>query len=111
MENCIFCLIVNKTLPSDKVFEDDSFIIIKDKYPKAPVHLLVIPKKHLDSLSQADSADKDLLGGLLLLVKAHAKAIGVAENGYKVTINVGSDGGQTIPHLHIHLKAGKKFEE
>lgn len=101
MNDCIFCKIINKELASEILFEDDNFIAIKDINPKAPVHLLIISKKHIESVKKIQKQDKELMGGLFLV----AKKIGEEKNleGYKLIINVGRQGGQIIDHIHMHL--------
>lgn len=107
---CIFCKIIAGEIPSDKVYEDDEAIAIKDINPAAETHILVIPKVHKSSLNEYDEADKNSLGSLLLKVKKIAHDLGVGD-GYKTIINTGEGGGQTVFHLHIHLLAGKRLKE
>ena len=106
MEECIFCKIINKELPSTIIYEDDKFLAIKDIFPKAPLHLLVIPKKHIISVNYLEPKDKGLIGDLILLAKSIAKDQGTAESGYRLSFNVGQDSGQTVAHLHLHLMGG-----
>ena len=108
-DNCIFCKIVEGTIPASKIYEDESCIAFNDLSPQAPTHLLVIPKKHVDSLDKALAEDKDLLGHLLLTAAEISREQGFASNGYRVVINTNSDGGQTVFHLHVHLLAGRPF--
>jgi len=112
MNNCIFCKIVNKEIPADILAEDVEFMVFKDINPKAPVHLIIIPKTHLGPVSALGGENKNLLGGLILKAKEAAVNIGVSENGYRLIFNVGRDAGMEIDHLHLHLLAGKmmKFE-
>jgi len=107
--DCIFCKVVNKEIPSFMLYEDDEIVVIKDIEPKAPVHLLIIPKKHIPSLNQLEPEDKELIGKLVLVGKEMAKNQGVNESGYRLTFNVGKDSGQTINHLHLHLLGGRKL--
>jgi len=109
MSDCIFCKIVNKEIPSEVVFEDNEIIAFKDINPLAPVHLLVIPKKHVKDLNAVSPEDQPLMGRLLGVVKQLAYEHGVAESGYRVVTNIGSDGGQIVPHLHFHLIGGQKL--
>ena len=102
MSDCIFCKIASGDIPSNKVYEDDQILAFYDLDPQAPVHVLVIPKKHLDSLSAATEEDAPLLSHILLKVKDIAAELGL-ENGYRVVINTGDDGGQTVKHLHVHI--------
>ena len=102
MSDCIFCKIAAGDIPSNKVFEDDSILAFRDLDPQAPLHVLVIPKKHLDSLNTAAEEDAALLSHILLKVKDIAAQEGL-ENGYRTVINTGEDGGQTVKHLHVHI--------
>lgn len=100
--DCLFCKIVDGTIPSKRVYEDDRCIAFADIHPHAPVHLLIVPRKHIASLATADAADTPLLGHLLWVVAEVARQKGLA-NGYRTVINTGQDGGQTVDHLHLHL--------
>jgi histidine triad (HIT) family protein len=111
MENCLFCKIANKEAPADIVYEDDKIVAFKDIHPKAPIHLLIVPKKHIPSVDHLELADKELMGELILTAQKIAKKIGVAKSGYKLVFNVGKGGGQLITHLHLHLLAGWKNEK
>jgi histidine triad (HIT) family protein len=106
MENCIFCKIVAKTLPTQIIYEDDNVIVFNDIYPKAEVHLLVIPKKHIPSLLETSHEDQELLGKLLVIAIQQAKNHGLI-NGFKTQINSGAMGGQEIDHLHLHVFGNK----
>ncbi|MBI2626626.1 MAG: HIT domain-containing protein [Parcubacteria group bacterium] len=103
----IFCKIVQKELPAEIVYEDEEFLVIKDIHPQAPVHLLVVPKKHFDQIHAASHEDLDLLGKMVLVAGKAAKLAGTEEKGYRLIINQGQDGGQLVPHLHLHLLGGK----
>ena len=102
--DCIFCKIINKEKPSDFVYENDKFIVIKDINPKAPIHLLIIPKKHIHSVNHFEEGDKELIGEMILCAKKIAKEKNLA--GYKLLINVGRKAGQMVDHIHIHLLSG-----
>ncbi len=104
---CLFCRISEKSLPADVVWEDDDIVVFKDIHPKAPIHLLIIPKKHIKSLADADDNDEAILGKLLLTVKNMAAKLGIEASGYRTIINTRSHGGQEIDHLHIHLLGGE----
>jgi histidine triad (HIT) family protein len=106
MSDCIFCKISRHELNSDIVYEDDDFLAFKDVNPAAPVHVLVIPKKHVSSLLD-EAAGAELLGRALALVPQIAKQLGLAENGFRVVINTGKEGGQTVNHLHFHILGGR----
>jgi histidine triad (HIT) family protein len=109
--NCIFCQIVNKEKPADIVYEDENFLAFKDIYPKAPLHLLIVPKKHIPSIDHIEAEDKELIGEMFLVAKKIARDQKVALSGYKLVFNVGKGGGQIIDHLHLHLLAGWKNNE
>lgn len=105
--NCIFCKIVAGEIPSKKVHEDDEFLAFHDIRPHAPVHFLVIPKHHIDSLAHVQASDAPMLGRLMALVPRLARENGL-EDGFKTGINTGRDGGQEVDHLHIHVLGGWK---
>ncbi|MDC8758006.1 histidine triad nucleotide-binding protein [Janthinobacterium fluminis] len=117
MENCIFCKIAAKQIPASVVYEDDELLAFKDINPAAPVHLLVIPKRHVATLSDCGAGDAPLLGKMLGLVPKLAAEFGCAvsygadgtpNGGYKTLINSGPDGGQEVYHLHLHLYGGPR---
>lgn len=108
---CLFCQIINKEVPADIIYEDEKFVVFKDIKPKAPIHLLIVPKKHILSVQHLELEDKELIGKLFLLAKKIAQERGIAEKGYKLVFNVGKGGGQIIEHLHLHLIAGWKTTE
>ena len=108
MSDCIFCKIIRGEIPSKKVYEDDDVYAFHDIHPAAPVHLLLIPKLHIDSLATANDEHAVLLGKLLLLAPRLAKQHGL-ETGFKTTINTGRDGGQVVFHLHLHVLGGGKI--
>jgi len=103
MGKTLFQKIIDREIPANIAHEDEFCIAIHDINPQAPVHLLVIPKKFIPRIAEATEADKALLGHLLLSAAAIAKKLGIAESGYRVVINNGSDGGESVPHLHVHL--------
>ena len=109
MENCLFCKIINGEIPSEKVYEDEEILVFKDIHPKAPVHILVIPKKHISSAMEIEEQDEALIGKMFTVIKKLAKEFGL-ENGYRIVNNCGSDGGQEVMHLHFHLLGGKKLK-
>jgi histidine triad (HIT) family protein len=102
MSETIFSKIIRKEIPADIVYEDDLTLAFRDLHPQAPVHILIIPKQPIVSIATAEPTDRELLGHLLLTVKRVATQEGL-ENGYRVVINTGEDGGQTVFHLHLHL--------
>ena len=101
--DCIFCKIAQKQAPAQIAYEDDEFIAFHDIRPKAPLHLLLVPKKHIPSLQESQEGDAELLGKLLLRAQKVAQEKQV--KGYKLAINVGKEGGQEIDHIHLHLLA------
>jgi len=109
LENCIFCKIVEHKIPAKYVFEDETVVAFEDLNPQAAVHILVIPKKHLSSLSDAAPEDEVLLGHLLAVSAELAHARQIDSKGYRAVINTGDWGGQTVSHLHVHLMGGRAF--
>ena len=111
MDDCVFCNIANKTLEAQFLFENQNLMVIKDILPKAPVHLLIIPKKHFLSINHMEPFDQTLLGEMIFVAKEMGVKFGVGETGYKLIFNVGRDGGMVLPHLHLHLLGGKNLGE
>lgn len=109
MEECLFCQIAKGEIPSEMVFENDRAVAFRDINPKAPVHILIVPRKHIPTLSAAESKDRELLGELLLVANAIALKEGVAEKGYRVVVNNGPEGGQEVYHLHLHVMGGRQL--
>jgi len=109
-ENCIFCRIAEKEIPANIVYEDEQVIVFKDINPQAPVHFLIVPKKHVTAYEDGFSAYKaELLGTLFYAADKAAKAAGVDKSGFRLIVNCGPDSGQEIAHLHMHLLGGKKL--
>lgn len=109
MENCIFCKIGQKQIPATVVYEDDQLLAFKDLNPVAPVHVLIIPKVHLNSLNDVTPEQIPLVGHLLNTVKTIAETCGI-QDGYRLVSNCGADGGQTVEHLHFHLVGGRPMQ-
>lgn len=107
MDDCIFCKIINKEIPSKVVYEDDKIFAFHDLSPQAPVHVLIIPKVHIPSMDQVEDQHQEDLGHLLVKVKEIAADLGL-ENGYRLVNNCGTDGMQTVGHIHFHL-LGKRL--
>jgi histidine triad (HIT) family protein len=107
VSDCIFCQIALRKIPSEIAYEDDEIIAFKDNQPLAPVHLLVVPKSHMRSLNDVTSDQEALIGRLLGVIRRLASEFGVAESGYRVVTNTGTDGGQVVGHLHFHLLGGQ----
>lgn len=110
MEDCIFCRIIRGELPSEKVFENENVLAFKDIQPQAPVHLLVIPKKHIESLAALTEDELPLAAELLSTANALAKEFHLT-NGYRVVTNIGGDARQSVHHLHFHLLGGEPMDE
>jgi len=104
-ENCLFCKIVRGEIPSTRVAESETMLAFRDVNPQAPVHVLVIPKKHVASLAVAD--DASMLSDLLSFAASVARSEGIEKPGYRVVANTGPDGGQTVDHLHLHVLGGR----
>ncbi|MBA9085175.1 histidine triad (HIT) family protein [Fontibacillus solani] len=109
MDNCLFCKIVEGTIPSNKVYEDDRFLVFHDIQPAAPVHVLIIPKKHISSMNEVEMEDFALIGELHKVAQEVAEKLGIAQSGYRLINNCGKDGEQTVHHLHYHLLGGAKL--
>ena len=109
MEDCIFCKIINREIPSDIVYEDDEVIAFKDIRPVTPVHILVIPKKHISSLVELTEEDEAVIGKIYTVINKVAKVAGILEKGFRVIVNCGDDGGQEVKHIHFHVLGGKKL--
>ena len=105
MSDCLFCKIVAGDIPADVVYEDEQVLVFKDIYPKAKVHLLLIPKQHIVSLAELDDSHAGLMGHMMTLLPKLAKQQGL-DNGFRTIINTGSGGGQEVFHLHLHLLGG-----
>jgi len=109
MSDTIFSKIINREIPAEIIYEDDLALAFKDISPQAPVHFLVIPKKPISQISDAQPEDQALLGHLLLTAKQVAEQVGLS-NGYRVVINNGADGGQTVYHLHLHVLGKRQLQ-
>ena len=111
MSDCIFCRIAAKEIPSDTVYEDEQVIAFRDLEPQAPDHILIIPKKHVASILGLGQADRDLAAHIMVdVIPAVAKKLGVDESGFRVVVNTGKDGNQTVQHLHVHLLGGRMMQ-
>ncbi len=106
-EDCIFCRIIAGELPADFVYRDDEIVAFRDVHPVAPVHILIVPVRHIESLQALAPDDVGLMGRMIFRARALAEQEGVAVSGYRLVINNGPDGGQLVPHLHIHLVGGR----
>ena len=108
MNDCLFCRIVARQSPSDIVYEDDAVVAFKDIYPKAPVHLLIVPRRHIASLVDATDEDALVLGRCVVAARRLAEDSGYAEKGFRLGVNTGPEGGQVVYHVHFHFTAGRK---
>ena len=106
--NCLFCKIISREIPTRFLYEDDDYVVFKDIKPAAPVHLLLVPKRHIRSINDLQKEDESVISGLFMLAKHMAKEQGVNTSGYKLLFNVEKGGGQVIFHLHLHLIGGWK---
>ena len=110
MGDCIFCKIVAGTAKADIVYKDEQVTAFRDIHPVAPTHILIVPNRHIESVAKLEPADAPLAGYLLLTARKLAEREGIAENGFRVMINTGPHGGQTVPHLHMHLIGGQHMK-
>lgn len=109
MENCLFCKIASGQIAGDIVYQDEDVVAFKDIHPQAPVHILLISRRHIPSMADVTPEDGPLLGILFSVAAKLAHKLGVDEGGYRVVTNVGPDAGQSVFHLHFHLLGGRKF--
>lgn len=109
MNNCLFCSITSRKIPSDIIFEDDLVIAFKDISPKAPVHILVVPKKHIETIDHAAPEDQTLIGHMILTAQKIARDQKISDAGYRLVFNVKHHGGQVVDHIHLHILGGKKL--
>jgi histidine triad (HIT) family protein len=110
-EKCIFCRIVAGEVPSDIVYQDADFLAFRDISPQAPTHVLIIPKTHIASLAKLTGEQQELAGRLIILAKNLAEKEGIAKRGYRLVINSGPEGGQAVPHIHLHLVGGRRLDD
>lgn len=108
-DNCIFCKIASGAIPAGLIYQDDQVVAFKDIHPQAPVHLLVIPRRHIASLGELTEGDRPLAGHLLERVAHIARQEGVEQGGYRTIINTGAHGGQEVFHLHVHILGGQRI--
>jgi len=109
MNKCIFCKIINKEIKSDIVFENDKVIVFKDIKPQAPLHMLVVPKKHISSVNEVDESCKDFIAEVFIVAKILAEKLELKDKGYRIVVNTGKDAGQEVLHIHFHFLAGRQF--
>ena len=107
--NCLFCRIAAGEIPADEVYSDDSVLAFRDIAPQAPTHILIIPRKHIASVNELGPDDTELMGSMYQVAKKLAASEGISEDGYRMVINAGADGGQTVFHIHLHLFGGRRM--
>jgi histidine triad (HIT) family protein len=108
-ETCLFCKIIAGEIPSDTVFEDDTIVAFNDINPVAPVHQLLVPRRHVQSAAELSEEDAPMLGRLFATAAALARDAGLPEKGYRLVTNIGPEAGQSVPHLHVHLIGGRRM--
>ncbi len=108
-KDCIFCRIIRKEIPADLVYEDDETVAFKDINPQAPVHVVVIPKQHIQKVSDIKKESPNVISGLVEAGNKAAVAMGLEDKGYRFVVNCGKDAGQEVPHLHMHVLGGRKL--
>jgi histidine triad (HIT) family protein len=109
MSDCLFCRIASGDIPSETVMETDALLAFKDIHPKAPVHVLVVPRKHIETTDDIEEEDAELVGKMVLAARDIAREAGIAENGYRLIFNCRGDGGQEVFHIHLHVLGGRKL--
>lgn len=107
--DCVFCRIVRGELPSETVLEEDDLVAFRDLNPQAPTHVLVVPRRHIASVNELEAGDAELAGRLILAGRRVAGEEGLADGGYRLVLNTGSDGGQTVDHVHLHVIGGRRM--
>ena len=108
MNKCLFCRIVARDAPADIEYENDAVLAFRDIYPKAPVHVLIIPKRHIVSIQDVEQEDVDVIGQCFVVARRIGEMKGFAERGYRITVNCGPEGGQVVSHVHFHFLAGRR---
>jgi len=108
-DDCIFCRIVSGEVPSDTILTTDHVVAFRDLHPQAPVHVLVIPRRHVDNAAALSAEDGEMLADLFMAARKVAEAEDIAERGYRLVFNVGDEGGNTVPHLHLHVVGGRQM--
>ena len=109
MNNCLFCKIINKNIPAEIIYENEHVLAFRDINPKAPVHILIIPKKHIETLMDIKPEDKDLISEIYMAAIKVARDEGVSSSGFRMVQNCNADGGQEVFHIHFHLLGGRKM--
>ncbi len=107
MSDCIFCKIVKKQMPADIIYEDKKVVAFSDINPKAPIHILIVPKKHIETIDDLSDADQELVGYMILVAKKLARKLKISDSGYRLVFNVKNHAGQIVDHIHLHILGGK----
>ena len=107
--DCIFCRIISGDIPSDILYQDEQVVAFRDITPKAPVHLLLVPRKHIESLAELSEDEASIMGHLMAVANRLAREAGISDKGYRLVVNSGPEGGQEVPHLHLHLLGGRQM--
>jgi histidine triad (HIT) family protein len=107
--DCIFCRIISGEIPSDILYQDEQVVAFRDINPKAPVHLLLVPRKHIESVAELSEDEASIMGHLVTVANRLAREAGISEKGYRLVVNSGPEGGQEVPHLHLHLLGGRQM--
>lgn len=110
MEDCLFCKIASGEMDTDFIYQDEQVVVFEDINPKAPVHLLIVPKKHISDLNSLKAEDSELIGHIYQIAQKMAGEHDIAESGYRLVSNCGDDGGQTVYHIHFHLLGGRQLQ-
>jgi histidine triad (HIT) family protein len=108
-DDCLFCKIIKGEIPCNKVYEDENVFAFKDINPQAPVHILIIPKIHIEKVADLDNSNKECVSNLVMIANKLADELGITEAGYRLVVNCNKDAGQDVFHLHVHLLGGRKF--
>ena len=111
MADCVFCKIIAGAIPTEFLYKDEEVVAFRDIHPLAPVHILIVPKKHIASLTDLQPQHRELMGKLVEVANGLARSQEIAEKGYRLVINCGPDGGQVVPHLHLHLLGGRRMSD
>lgn len=110
MNDCIFCKIIKGEIPSKKIYEDDKVLAFYDISPEAPVHFLVIPKEHIESVNMLTEGNSSIISHIFMVINNIVRELNISENGYRIVNNTGVDGGQTVNHMHFHILAGRNLQ-
>ncbi|MBL7209292.1 MAG: histidine triad nucleotide-binding protein [Dehalococcoidia bacterium] len=108
---CVFCQIIAGKMPADIVHQDDEFLAFRDIQPQAPIHVVIIPRSHIASITELTNEQQGLIGRLILLAGELAEKEGISGRGYRLAMNCGADGGQLVPHLHLHVLGGRRLDD